>query len=572
MGFCLPSELVQPFLKAIDDGQLDLSNLSDRSIESSDRRAAFAKIVGEENAKELNSLFESKLILKNQKAGLERFIASAGNLVKDADGNLIPKTPTDRNLIAKISKLDTLLTPGEEEKFLVDATATKLGTEVTAEEAKNITKMSQKAAEAQNILKQDPLNTNKQIAYGRSYIDMIDYVDSLKPQPRLWTVTNVLNLPKSALTSVLHFSAPFVQGRAMLATRPWWEAFGNQFKYYASTKAYKDFNASIVGHPDYQFAVNGKLGLTKLGDKLSNREEALQSSLLDHVPGLKIPVLASSRAFTGFLNEVRFKNFVNLLNAARLRGEDVSLNSQGVKDIAQTVNNFTGRGSLGKNDRFAQLGPTLNMGLFSPRKMVATFQQFNPLKYADPRISTTAKLGAMRYMVGTVITTGAILELAHLGGAGVNINPTSTDFLKIKLGKTTIDTTGGSASYLRFLARIIENRTTNAKGKTTVFGSRYGAPTAPEEAVSYLRGKLAPTAALLTDAFLFHSDAIGRPLNLVGEKGGFVNSEAYNKLFPIVSQQFIDLALSDPKNVGIWLLALSAIFGVDVQTPTPTKK
>ena len=39
-------------------------------------------------------------------------------------------------------------------------------------------------------------------------------------------------------------------------------------------------------------------------------------------------IRASSRAFTGFLNYTRFYRFNDLLNAARLNGEDVSKGSQ----------------------------------------------------------------------------------------------------------------------------------------------------------------------------------------------------------------------------------------------------
>ncbi len=555
-NFCLSKELTKPFLQALKDGTLDPQKLAEAT--SAERHTAFAKIIGEGDAREVNALFESKLLLKNQQAGIINWAKSVGGI----------KPEVMRDLVSRISKMDKVLNAADQHSFLSDLAAKKLGTEVTHDEARVITQTSKVAQNAREALAKDPLNPEKQISYGRAFMTLRDTIDSMKPKPNIWTLTNVINLPKSALTSVLHFSAPFVQGRGLLATKPWFEAFGNQFSNYLSTEAYKNSQAAIIGHPDYPLALDGKLGLTRLGDKLSTREEALQSSLLEHVPGLKTPVLASSRAFTGFLNEVRFKNFSDLIAAAKLRGENVSKGSQTVKDIAQTVNNFSGRGPLGTNDRFAELGPTLNNFFFSPRKIIATMQMFNPLRYVDPRISTTAKIGAARYMTGQLITTAAMLELAHLSGASVNLDPTNTDFLKIRMGKTTLDASGGVAIYARLLGRLIEGKTTSSTNKVTSLTSgKYGSPTRLDESVSFFKNKLAPTAGMFLD-FLQNQNpaAYGKPFNLAGEKGPFVTSEIYNKFSPIVIQQFINFARSDPQAYQ-WLPALAGIFGVEVNTP-----
>jgi hypothetical protein len=558
MSFCLPKELTQKFLSAIKDGTIDPAKLSELS--SADRHAAFAKIVGEANAKDVNALFESKLLLKNQQIGMINWAKSISGL----------KPEVINNMVTKIGRMDKFLDASSEKAFLADLASQRLGTDVTFEEAKQITTLSQKAQVTRDAITQQGWSIERGREYGRAFIDLRDYVDSIKPVHNgigYWA-DQILNLPKSTLTSVLHFSAPIVQGRGMMATRAWYEAFGNQFKYYASTEAYKNLNADIIGHPDYQLAMSGKLGLTRLGDRLSLREEALQSSLLEHVPGLNKVVLASSRAFTGFLNEIRFKNFVNLIQAARLRGEDVSKGSPVVKDIATTINNFTGRGSL--SGISPEWTPRANDVFFSPRKIIATIQMFNPVRYLDPRISATARMGATKYMVGTILTQAAILELAHLAGAQVNLNPTSTNFGKISIGKTTIDTTGGSAIYARLLAREITGQSTSATGKTSSLTSgKYGSQTRLDEVISFFKNKLSPVAATFTD-FMLNSNpaAYGKPFNLAGTKNqSFATSEVYNRFTPIVMQQFINLALSDPKNAMVWVPALSGIFGTEVQTP-----
>lgn len=167
MGFCLPKELTQPFLRAVRDGDLDPVKMSEMT--SDERRVALAKVVGEENAKEANALYESKLLLKDQQAGLIRWIKSVGGLSEAAE----------RSLVAKVSKMENILSPADEDAFLKDIAAKKLGTEVTPEEAKTITSLAQKAQ-----LERAKPTTNLSgfsDAYLKAANDLRDYVQSLKP-------------------------------------------------------------------------------------------------------------------------------------------------------------------------------------------------------------------------------------------------------------------------------------------------------------------------------------------------------------------------------------------------------
>jgi hypothetical protein len=545
---CLPIEAAKKFLQGLKDGTVDPNKLSEMTSE--ERNSFFKEVVGEKYASATNALLESKLLLKDQQRGMITWAKEIGGMKPDVQ----------RDIVSKINKLDRVLNPTEQTAFLHDLASQKLGTDVTMEEAQKISQFAKESTVARTDLKTDPTDKEKQIAFGNKYLDLTQYVDSLKPKASPFTFSNIVNLPKSMLTSVFHFSASFVQGWGMMTTKPFWEAFGHQFRYYVDPQAYRDLQAQIIAHPDYELAKDGKLGLTALGDKLTNREEAIQSSLLEHVPGLNVVVKASSRAFTGMLNDMRFGRFVDLLNAARLNGEDVSKGSSVVRDLAKTVNDFTGRGALGTKDRYASIQPVANTLFFSPRKLSATIEMFDPVRYLDPRISPTARLGALRQLSGSLIATGVVLSLARLAGASVNFNPTDTDFMKIRIGNTTFDMTGGNAIYIRLLARLISGQMTSTVGKTTSLASNaFGASTRMDQLISFLRGKLSPTASSIADA-LYGKDQGGQPFN--------VSSEAYNKLVPIVIQQFINLATSDP-NGATWIPSISAIFGVGMETSVP---
>jgi len=554
--FCLTPNATDLLKQRLIEDKITPQDLNE--MDSEQRHGYFASFLGEPTATKLNEMVEGKLLLKNQQQGLI-------NGLKQVFGE---KHPALRDAVSKVMRMEKLLKPEEEDKFLADLAAHKLGSTVTMDETAKIYDLAKAASDSKAILEKDPLNKEKIIDYGNKYLDLVDYADSLKPKANPFaSFSNWWNLPKSALTSVLHFSAPGVQGWGMATTGRFWQAFGKMFRYFGNpledSEAYRDLNAYIVGHPDYKFAKDGKLGLTHLGDKLNMREEAIQSSLLEHVPGLGKIVTASNRAFGGFLNDLRFNRFIDLLNAARLHGEDVSIGSKVVKDIANTVNDFTGRGQLGENDRFASAQVLANNVFFAPRKMIATMNMFNPVRYIDPNTSPTARIGAARQLVGSLIATYSMLQLAQMAGAKVNLDPRSQDFAKIKIGKTDFNITGGNSTYIRTLAQIATNTKITTGGRKRTLGKGYDAATRFDVAIGFMRGKLSPSASVIVDGL--------KGKDMVGNKFS-VENEAYNKFVPIFTKSFIDLVRNDRDNGLAYVGSLAAALGVEMHTKEPRHK
>jgi hypothetical protein len=563
MNFCLPPALANAFIGALRDGKLDPFALSEMS--SAERRKAFAEYVGEENAHEVNALFESKLLLADQKRGYTTWAKKVGGLTE----------PARRDILAQIGKLDRVLRPADEQTFLEDLAAKKLGVSVTTEEARTIFNMSQAAERARQAVMDAGSGDYRAgwtaemgTAYGRAQQALVDYVESLKPDGRNWKTValDVVSLSKPMLTSVLHLSAMGVQGWGMISTRVAWEGFAQMFRYFADESNFQELQGYILGHPDYELAKGAKLGITKLGDKLSDREESIQSTILERMnawaqekTGVPNLVRASSRAFTGYLNYVRFNRFVDLLNAARLAGEDVSVGSSVVHDLAKVVNDFTGRAELGPGDKYASMGPVLNSGFFAPRKLVATMEMFNPWSYVRPNMSTTARIAAARQLTGSLIATGAVLWLAKSMGANVDFDPRSANFGKIQIGETKLDITGGNSGYIRLLARLATGQTVNAQGKETELGSQFGQRSRADMVVAYLRGKLAPMAGLMADA-LYGKNPAGEPFSLT--------DELRERLLPITVSSWMNFLQNDPENAPAYLPALSAMFGIGLEPPT----
>lgn len=582
-AWCLPRNLQNDFLTAIRDGRLTPEKLMDMTSE--ERRAAFAEILGPENAREVNAQFEAKLLLKDQQRGLVSWAKKIGGLTE----------PARRDLLNTINKLDKVLQPADEQSFLEDLAAKKLGVTVTAQEAKEVFELGQKA----EALRAE-LNAPGDSRYGTAYTEeratqygmatqaLLDKINSMKPHGETFkhAALNILSLPQSALTSVFHFSAPFVQGWGMISTPEWYRGVSRMFQYFADPEAYARLNGWIIGHPNYPLAVDGKLGLTKITDKLSSREEQIQSSLLQDgnqwiadktgitaaIKAAPSPIRAIfggdgnlikawSRSFTGYLNYVRASRFYNLIDAARMSGEDVSVGSRNVSDIANSVNNFTGRGNLGEADKYGNIGPVLNAMFFAPRKIVATVEMFNPARMLDPSISPTARRAAARQLFGSLAATGAVLELAHLSGADVNFDPRSSKFGKISLGNETLDMTGGNDSYVRLLSRLVTNQMVTAGGKTVGLGANTpGAPTRVSLVADYVRGKLSPIAGTIYTAGV-GKDPVGRPFSM--------SQAATDEMTPIVVHSLLDVWMNSPHDAVHLVPAISAFLGVGVEDRAP---
>lgn len=535
MAFCLIPSEAEKFLQKLKEGDIKPEDLADMT--SAERRAFFAGFLDEENAKQVNALFEEKLLLKDQQQGMITWAKKISGI-----------TPETRNdIISRISKLDRVLDPDEQEEFLQDLANRKLGIAVTQEEAKKVYDLAKKAED----LRGDLSTKEKRIAYGNAVLDLQDYAGELKPVQldTIQKISNVAALPKTVM-STLDFSAPFRQGWGMMSRPEFWKAFGAMFKYGFSEKNYRDLMADIVSRPSYEAMKKDGLRITNLTDKLSQREEQFMSSLLDKVPGFR----GSERAYTGFLNRLRADVFDKLLQEAEMRGEDIKPGSQAGKDIASVVNMFTGSGNIGTGDRYSNVVAPLNATFFSPRKISATISMFNPATYATG--SKTARLAALRQLLGSVGMTALILALASMAGAKVEWDPRSSDFGKIKIGKTRFDITGGNGTYAVLLARLFSNQTkSSTTGKISNLGEGYKPTTRFDVTTKYLRNKLSPTASLVAD-WLVGSDANGQPFKMT--------DELKNRVTPMIINDVIELIKTDPSNAIAG--TLGDLFGVGVQT------
>jgi len=162
----IPKELSTKFLEAIKNGSLDMNKLADMK-DSKSRIAALEKVVGKDYAERVNTRFEKGFLSKDQQTGLIKAI-------KDILGN---ESKITKSYIDKISKMNRLLSPKEEEGFLASATKDKLGIGVSESEAKTIYELAKKI-ESLNMEDKDVVKNLQDL------IDASDNILNLTPEQK----------------------------------------------------------------------------------------------------------------------------------------------------------------------------------------------------------------------------------------------------------------------------------------------------------------------------------------------------------------------------------------------------
>lgn len=524
-------KLADKLKQAIIDGKIDIQKLAEMT--SQERRSFFTEFFGNETtAKEVNALFESKTLLKNQIRGMV-------NWAKQITGI---KPEVKRDLISRIQKMDKVLSPEDQTKFLEDLASKRLGTDISIEEASKIMELSNNIKKLENFT-----NDKERITYGRAKLELSNYVNSLNPQ-KADLITNIAGVPRSLMAS-LDLSAPLNQGWGMLSRKQFYTSFKDMFKYLKSDKNLADLQADIITRPTYKQAKKAGLRLTDLGTNLEKREEQFMSTLIDKIPFIK----GSQRAYTGFLNKLRMDVFDDLLKKAEVLGEDISTGSKVIEDLAKVVNNFTGGARVGKIEGAV---PALNAAFFSPRKIMSTINILNPKNYISKSISPTARKAAIRNLIGSAAMTASLISLARLlGSEKPETDPRSTNFGKIKVGDTTLDVSGGNATYATLMSRILSGSTKKQSGDIVPLSNKIGGTSAIGLIGSSIRYKFSPNLSLLVDSLT--------GANAIGEEKTIPQSVA-DRFKPMFLNSLVELLDSDTS--GKLLFSLGALFGGGLNT------
>ncbi len=345
----------------------------------------------------------------------------------------------------------------------------------------------------------------------------------------------------------------FVAGRHPIQ---WAKANAESVKYAKSGKYYKQEMRAI--HDDEWGQLIDKYNPSVLTGGAGHEESFASSDLLTGKVAkdkLKIGnlVAGSERAYTGGLTKLRKDILTKSLRAygATADQAEQKLGEKGMAGLIEAVSTLTGRG--GKTGGFvSKHATTLQEALFSPRLWASRLQPLNPAFWK--RIGPAGRKEAIQSLGAFAAVAGTVLTAAVAGGAEVETDPRSSDFLKIKVGDTRYDILGGFQQNLVFGARQISGSTKSSQtGRVTKYGEGFGAPTRLTTAFDLVRNKANPVLGAGAN-LLEGKDKAGNSINPLTEIG---------QLFVPISLQSSFNARNNPKDV---LKQLPDLVGVGSQT------
>lgn len=562
MKWCLIKPKADELKRAIKSGEINPFALSEMT--SKQRRSFLEKYVGKENAKEVNALFESKLLLKNQITGYKSWAKKITGITPESK----------RDIISKIENLETVLNPKEEEMFLEDLANKRMGLEITAEEAKNISELTKNVSNLQKKANEDGIFPSEEtrLEYGASKVALENYINqikleankiSLREQPIKKIVSIIKEIPGTLKSTVasLDNSLWGRQGiKTLMDVRTsgiWaknfmksWRDIGRQLfnkgKWYTSgdDAVMDSIKADIYSRPN---AVSGKYKAGGYGLEVLN-EEAYPSSLPEKIPVLGRLFKASEVAYNGGALRLRADLADRLINAAEKNGIN-TLDPNEARPIGNLVGSLTGRGSLGKAEVLAK---DINTLAFSIKFLKSNFDTLSA-GLTDPKIRQNkfARKEAAKSLLSIVATTASILAIVKLiDKDAVEEDPRSSNFGKVRIFGHWTDITGGMAGIITLASRLLPTlnegklsfwKKNNKGGYDDLVAGGFGKQNAMDVFDSFWQGKLSPIAGIVRDMWK-GSDYSGNPITL---------KSVIKKQLPISVQNYESLK-NDPQS-SFWL-------------------
>jgi len=403
------------------------------------------------------------------------------------------------------------------------------------------------------------------------------------------------------LKATADLSFIYVQGKyALTHPKIASKAFVQAMKLFASEKRAEKFIEDIRTSELYPTMKDSKLSIPEPNAKINASEELSYSGWLNSTwkaigYPLKYvsenayenwdkvnPLKAFERASIGYLNTVRVLRFADGVKMLELRGQTLENSPKEYKNMADFVNTFTGRASLGSLEQQSEM---LARVFFSPRNWASVFKQsillprqmYKWRETGDEYTFSVAQKMAFRDVsawvgLSTTMATlaGAVLNNDDDKKTGVEKDIRSTDFAKIKLGDTRVDPFGGYLSPIIMASRIAMDITheiapkysdggyKNKDGKIVPLGKGY-VPTKKELLEQVAINKLNPSTSALY-SYLAKKEKNGEWVNEYGKPYDFKEDL---KLYPMMADMIMEIYLEDPTALN-GLLTFGAYFGLPV--------
>lgn len=368
------------------------------------------------------------------------------------------------------------------------------------------------------------------------------------------TIVETLNTSRALLTS-FDLSAVLRQGGFIAFGHPVraLKSFPAMLKAFASERAQFAVQKEIESRPNASLYKQAKLFLSEQEPiSLTRMEEQFASRWAN-----KIPLVAGSqRAYTTFLNKLRADSF-DAMASSLSRGSTPTLEE--ARAIANFVNVATGRGALPGKAATAASG--LNTVFFAPRYVLSRFQLLagQPFYGGNARTRLLVAKEYARYLAGVAVVYGLAAAAQDDNDPPINLDPTASDFLKIRFGDTRLDPMSGLIQATVFSAREgkeLRKFFTQTKEKRPKYGS------GGDVLFRFLRTKLSPAVGAAVNA-VEGKNIVGEPVTPASTAREMVVPISYDDILKTMEEQGV------PRGTALSLLSL---FGMGLQTYEERKR
>lgn len=393
--------------------------------------------------------------------------------------------------------------------------------------------------------------------------------DAIAEDPKTWRdrIVDIAGVPRAAMAS-FDFSMGLRQG-GQVAVRnfpEWVNANKESIKYVKNADYFKSEMKRIADDDAFE-TITDKLGV-RLPAVTGNSDEMMASAhILEKVPVYGRGIEASDRAYSGGLTKLRYniaKKWIDSLGGPDQALKDLS--EKDLRDIGEVINTSTGSG--GKKGGFTEKNmQTLATTLFAPRLWASRLNAINPAYYA--RLSPIARRRAIENMASFLGAAGVVVGLADAAGMDVEMDPRSSDFMKIKTGNTRFDIFGGLQQNVVFFARMITGEKKNSStGEIQTMGDGFGQPTRLDLAQDMLQNKLNPLLGYAARMLQSGEGDTGNPNDRKDRFGEDINvaQETGKLVVPLGIQGLVDTYNDTGDPVKATAMNIPNFFGIGTQT------
>src|SRR5262245_7962958 len=359
-------------------------------------------------------------------------------------------------------------------------------------------------------------------------------------------VAAAYHVPRAVMASA-DVSAPFRQGLIFTITNPKMAAkAGVEMFRGFRTKNFEQIARGIA--QDSDAVVGQKFGLefgSQIKDGLKKAEEAFISKWAGKIPIVK----QSEQAYVTYLDVLRlqkFKQYKRIIDEAGLSRAETE---RAYSAASRWINYSTGRGDFGA--AADKMMPLLNVFFFAPKFSMSRFNLLHPLYYAKNFTTAGGRVVLKQqakelFQFASVV--GSTLALAKAAGADVTLNPNSSDFGKITVGRYHYDIGAGISQAMKLVFRTSADLARLVRG-----GEAERGKTAVDVGARFLRSKLGPVPSWFVDAVTGHT--------YVGEKYS-TGAAIRERALPLQWNSWIDAAWEN--GLGGALAVTPGAFGVGV--------